>query len=72
MDNVLGCLRKPSEDEAVFGARILAVLAVIYGDDNERLFQRSKTVLKPLTKSARNAKVKVAVRDYRYPYTVVL
>ncbi|RMX63641.1 hypothetical protein KXD40_001477 [Peronospora effusa] len=60
IDNVLGCLRKPSEDEAVLGSRILAILAIIFGDDEERFYQRSKAVLNPLIKTAKNAKVKVA------------
>ncbi|CAH0489587.1 unnamed protein product [Peronospora farinosa] len=59
-DNVLGCLRKPSEDEAVLGSRILAILAIIFGDDEERFYQRSKAVLNPLIKTAKTAKVKVA------------
>ncbi|KAG6975188.1 hypothetical protein JG688_00002617 [Phytophthora aleatoria] len=60
MDNVLGCLRKPSEGEAVLGSRILAIMAIIFGEDEERFFQRSKNVLKPLVKTARNAKIKVS------------
>ncbi|KAL4159917.1 hypothetical protein KRP22_000560 [Phytophthora ramorum] len=60
LSNVLGCLRKPSEGEAVLGSRILAIIALIFGDDEERFFQRSKNVLKPLVKTARNAKIKVA------------
>ncbi|CAI5745504.1 unnamed protein product [Peronospora destructor] len=60
IDNVLGCLRKPSEDEAVLGSRILAILAIIFGDDEERFFQRSKAVLNPLIKTAKTARVKVA------------
>lgn len=61
MDNVLGCLRKPSEGEAVLGSRSLAILAIIFGEDEERFFQRSKSVLKPLIKTARNAKIKMSV-----------
>ncbi|KAJ8558645.1 hypothetical protein ON010_g8806 [Phytophthora cinnamomi] len=60
VDNVLGCLRKPGESEATLGSRILAILAIIFGEDEERFFQRSKNVLKPLIKTARNAKIKVA------------
>ncbi|KAE9360119.1 hypothetical protein PF008_g1942 [Phytophthora fragariae] len=60
VDNVLGCLRKPGESEAILGSRILAILAIIFGEDEERFFQRSKNVLKPLVKTARNAKIKVA------------
>ncbi|GMF48600.1 unnamed protein product [Phytophthora fragariaefolia] len=63
VDNVHGCLRKPAEAEAVLGSRILAILAIIFGEDEERFFQRAKTVLKPLVKTARNAKIKVAVSD---------
>ena len=68
IDNVLGCLRKPSEDEAVLGSRLLAILAIIFGNDEERFFQRSKAVLNPLIKTAKNAKVKVAVRDASYRF----
>lgn len=57
MGNVLGCLRKPSEDEAVLGSRILAIMATIFGC-NEGFFQRSKHVLEPLIKTARNLKIK--------------
>ncbi|CAH0514319.1 unnamed protein product [Peronospora belbahrii] len=60
IDNVLGCLRKPSEGEVVLGSRILAILAITFGDDEERFFQRSKAVLTPMIKAAKNAKVKVA------------
>ncbi|KAK1939424.1 Interferon-related developmental regulator 1 [Phytophthora citrophthora] len=60
LDNVLGCLRKPSEGEAVLGSRILAIMAIIFGEDEERFFQRSKNVMKPLIKTAKNAKIKVS------------
>jgi hypothetical protein len=39
----------------------LAIMAIIFGEDEERFYQRSKSVLKPLIKVARNAKIKVAV-----------
>lgn len=58
--NILTCLRKPSETEAVLGSRALAVIALIYGGDEERFFQRSKNVLEPLAKSSRSDKVKAA------------
>ncbi|TDH70556.1 hypothetical protein CCR75_005485 [Bremia lactucae] len=57
--NVLGCLRKPSEDEAVLGSQILAITAIILGNDEERFYQRSKNVLMPLIKASRKAKVMV-------------
>lgn len=58
VSNVLSCLRRPTEEEAVVGANILAVMSLIFGSDDERFFQRSKNVLEPLAKSARNPKVK--------------
>jgi hypothetical protein len=60
--NVLSCLRRPSEGEATRGARILSILALILGGDEERFFQRAKNVLEPIVKTARNASAKVAVR----------
>ncbi|KAF4318551.1 hypothetical protein BBO99_00000954 [Phytophthora kernoviae] len=35
-------------------------MAIIFGEDEERFYQRSKNVLKPLIKTARNAKIKVS------------
>ncbi|KAL7683043.1 putative armadillo-like helical protein [Plasmopara halstedii] len=58
INNVLECLRKPSEEEAVLGSRILAIMAIIFGSNEERFFHRSKHVLRPLIRNARNAKVK--------------
>lgn len=61
MSNVLNCLRKPSEDEALHGARVLAIMALIQGGDEERFFQRASNVLTPLAKTSRSAAVKAAV-----------
>lgn len=58
VDNVLACLRKPAEDEALLCANILAILGLIYGADNERFYQRSKNALEPLAKAASSQKVK--------------
>uniref|UniRef100_K3WKD3 Interferon-related developmental regulator N-terminal domain-containing protein n=1 Tax=Globisporangium ultimum (strain ATCC 200006 / CBS 805.95 / DAOM BR144) TaxID=431595 RepID=K3WKD3_GLOUD len=58
--NVLSCLRKPSEDEAIHGARVLALMSVILGGDEERFFQRASNVLEPLAKTSRSAAVKAA------------
>lgn len=65
VSNVLACLRKPSEDEAVLGARVLAIMALIQGGDEERFFQRASNVLAPLAKTSRSPAVKVAVRCAR-------
>lgn len=65
MSNVLACLRKPSDDEALHGARILAIMALIQGGDEERFFQRASAVLSPLAKASRTPAVKAAVRNYR-------
>lgn len=62
VSNVLSCLRKPSDDEALHGARILAIMALIQGADEERFFQRASNVLSPLAKASRNPVVKAAVR----------
>ncbi|TYZ63742.1 hypothetical protein PybrP1_003711 [[Pythium] brassicae (nom. inval.)] len=60
VSNVLNCLRKPSEDEALHGARVLAIMALIQGGDEERFFQRASNVLSPLAKASRSAAVKAA------------
>ncbi|GAB9473292.1 hypothetical protein Gpo141_00010446 [Globisporangium polare] len=60
VSNVLSCLRKPSDDEALHGARILAIMALIQGADEERFFQRASNVLSPLAKASRNPAVKAA------------
>ncbi|TMW63333.1 hypothetical protein Poli38472_002274 [Pythium oligandrum] len=60
VSNILSCLRRPSEDEAVYGAKILAVMSIIIGEDDERFFQRGKNVLEPLAKTSRSQKVKAA------------
>lgn len=66
VSNVLACLRKPSDDEALHGARILAIMALIQGADEERFFQRASNVLSPLAKASRNPVVKAAVRNDRF------
>ncbi|KAJ0409779.1 hypothetical protein ATCC90586_001092 [Pythium insidiosum] len=51
---------RPSDEEAVLGSKILAVLSLIFGGDNEGFYQRSKSVLEPLAKTAKMQKVKSA------------
>ncbi|GLD93075.1 hypothetical protein PINS_up001667 [Pythium insidiosum] len=60
VSNVMSCLRRPSDEEAVLGSKILAVLSLIFGGDNEGFYQRSKSVLEPLAKTAKMQKVKSA------------
>ncbi|KAI9923163.1 hypothetical protein PsorP6_002714 [Peronosclerospora sorghi] len=60
VNNVFGCLRKPSEAEILLGSRILTIMAIIFGGNEERFLQRSKATLQPLMKRARNGKVKTA------------
>lgn len=63
VSNVQNLLRKPSEEEAILGSNVLAIMSLIFGADDERFFQRSKNVLRPLAKAARNPKVKATVRS---------
>ncbi|DBA02341.1 TPA: hypothetical protein N0F65_007160, partial [Lagenidium giganteum] len=58
VSNIISCLRKPSEQEAVLGSRMLAVISLIFGADEERHFQRTRAVLEPLVKTSRSEKVK--------------
>ncbi|KAI9906364.1 hypothetical protein PsorP6_002973 [Peronosclerospora sorghi] len=42
LNNVFGCLRKPSEAEILLGSRILTILSIIFGVDEERFFSDLK------------------------------
>lgn len=42
---------------------MLATMALVFGEDEERFYQRSLSVLEPMIKTARIADVKVAVRS---------
>lgn len=46
----------------MLGCRMLATMALVFGEDEERFYQRALSVLEPMIKTARIVDVKVAVR----------